>query len=322
MNVAKKLLSGINDFITKVSGREGPTQGPRILNLKNIYILPSSAGIGFSFVIFSILIGSINYISSLGYVLTFFLVGIFIVTILHSFKNLTDLKIAVGNAPNVFVDELTYFPVFIEEMSHSQRYSVWVKTLAGFRCCIDIDENETASVLLPARTDKRGLVPCSQFTLTSYFPLGLFRPWSPINIYATTTVYPKPMSAGPLPVNSTNGLSQESAEGMHKDDFFGLRSYQAGDSLKSIHWNSIAKGREPVTRQFSGENSAEEIMLNGDVFNSSIEDSLSKLTQWVLDADRLKYKYGLCFKSIVIEIGAGVEHRSRCLEALALYKEL
>ncbi|MGH8761020.1 MAG: DUF58 domain-containing protein, partial [Burkholderiales bacterium] len=49
----------------------GPEAGPVMLGQRRVYILPTSAGVMFAMTLVMLLIGSINYNLSLGYVLTF-----------------------------------------------------------------------------------------------------------------------------------------------------------------------------------------------------------------------------------------------------------
>jgi hypothetical protein len=51
------------------------------------------------------------------------------------------------------------------------------------------------------------------------------------------------------------------------------------------------------------------------------ESRLSRLTRWVLDADAIDCAYGLRLPGVTIEPATGIEHRTRCLEALALYDD-
>ncbi|MGD8886577.1 MAG: DUF58 domain-containing protein, partial [Gammaproteobacteria bacterium] len=62
---------------------EGPFDGPVDLTQRRIFILPTRQGILFAIVLVIMLIGSINYNNSLGYLLTFLLASVAVVSILY-----------------------------------------------------------------------------------------------------------------------------------------------------------------------------------------------------------------------------------------------
>jgi len=50
-----------------------------------------------------------------------------------------------------------------------------------------------------------------------------------------------------------------------------------------------------------------------------VEERLSHLARWVLDAHAAGLTYGLRLPGANVDMAAGVAQRDRCLEALALY---
>ena len=50
-----------------------------------------------------------------------------------------------------------------------------------------------------------------------------------------------------------------------------------------------------------------------------LEDRLSRLTRWIIEAAQNGQRYGLRLPGQQIKLGAGDAHQARCLEALALY---
>jgi len=51
-----------------------------------------------------------------------------------------------------------------------------------------------------------------------------------------------------------------------------------------------------------------------------VEDRLSLLARWVLDAHAAGLTYGLRLPGATIEMAAGEAHRDRCLETLAVFE--
>jgi uncharacterized protein (DUF58 family) len=75
-----------------------------------------------------------------------------------------------------------------------------------------------------------------------------------------------------------------------------------------------------LTKQFAGEAVAE-LWLNLDDLPAGmgLEARLSRLAGWVLAAERGNAHYGLRLPGLELAPGRGDQHRSACLEALALF---
>ena len=71
------------------------------------------------------LLAAINYQNSLAYALTF-LLGRFVVAILHTYRNLAGLIIKAGSTPAVFVGEPAVFAYAWKAVSGRIRPSAWV----------------------------------------------------------------------------------------------------------------------------------------------------------------------------------------------------
>ncbi|MGQ0525378.1 MAG: DUF58 domain-containing protein, partial [Betaproteobacteria bacterium] len=71
----------------------GPQVGPLVLVQRRVFILPTRQGLLFAGVLALMLVGSINYALSLGFVLTFLLVGLGLNAMLYTFRNLANLRV-------------------------------------------------------------------------------------------------------------------------------------------------------------------------------------------------------------------------------------
>ena len=71
-------------------------QLPVVLTQRRIFILPTGAGLLYAAVLCAMLIGAINYNLSLGHALVFLLAGLGLVAMVHTFRNLLGLRIALG----------------------------------------------------------------------------------------------------------------------------------------------------------------------------------------------------------------------------------
>ena len=300
-----------------ISG-EKSIDAPVTLNHRRIFILPTQRGLGFVLLIAVLLLIAFVYNNNLAYMLAFLLGSIFFITILHSYKALAGLVVQKGRSKAVFAGEAAGFDIHINNPTGIERHHLQI-TLQGSQS-LSMQAHSTAHITLYSLTQKRGRHQAGTVTLFNTFPLGLFRAWSPIRFNLTALVYPKPAHLEmPFPLMPSTQARQGFSR-KRGDDFYGLREYQFGDSIKHIHWKAFAKGLGIFSKQYGGDDSAEEIRLDYELApGHDIEERLSRLCRWVVDAERAGIRYGLALPGLTLAPDNGSEHYRKCLEALALF---
>jgi uncharacterized protein (DUF58 family) len=310
----------VRSFSSWLFRLRGPEQGEIVLVQRRIFILPTRSGLIFALVLLLMLTGSINYSLSLGFILTFLLASLAISAILHTFRNIAGLRISAARTAPVFAGETARFRVCLHNPARTQRYAVALTRDKREASVVDIPAGESVVAVVGVPAPARGLLCPGRFTLYTRFPVGLFYAWSYIDLDTHCVVYPRPAPQGlalpPLKAGDAEGAGL--AHGA--DDFVGLRQYYPGDSPGRIAWKAAARGQGLLTKQFVGRNSAE-LWLALDLLppGLSIEEKLSRLARWVLDAEASGLAYGLELPGKRIVFGTGEAHRERCLEALALF---
>jgi uncharacterized protein (DUF58 family) len=296
-----------------------PERGEIVLVQRRIFILPTRAGVAYAGVLVLMLTGSINYGLSLGFVLTFLLASLGMTAMLHTFRNLAGLRISAGKTAPVFAGETAHFTLAIHNPTHVPRYSLAVARAKHETDIVDVPAVGTVSATAAVPAQKRGRLRPGRLTVYSRYPVGLYNAWSYVNLDMHCLVYPRPAPPGlPLPV-SRSSSAEGAGQGQGHDDFAGLRQYHPGDSPRHIAWKSAARGQVLLTKQFTGR-AAAEIWLSLELLPASmgLEDRLSRLARWVLDAHAGGLAYGLKLPNASVALGSGEAHRDRCLEALAL----
>jgi len=296
---------------------EKPSDDSVVLNQRRTFILPTSRGLGFALLLMVLLLIAFIYGNNLVYLLTFLLASIFFITILHTFNSLSGLTVHKGRSKPVFLGEVAGFDILIENPGSIRRHHLQI-TLKNTEN-LEIEPYSKANITLYSMTAKRGWHKAGTITLASTFPFGLFRAWSPIRFNFNTLVYPKPAQAEiPFPetasAQSQQGLSKKGAE-----DFYGFQEYQAGDSIKHIHWKAFAKGVGLFSKQYGGENSAEIWLDYRHAPGNTVEERLSQLCRWLIDAEKLGIAYGFALADLRLSPSNGPLHYRKCLEALALF---
>ena len=294
---------------------EGPQAGPITLTRRRVFILPNRFGLLFVLVLLVLWMGAINYNNGLAYVLTFLLGALSQVSILHTYRNLAGLTFSAGRALPVFAGEQAQFVIRIDNPG-GMRHAVTLRTAPAAPVLADVEQH--ANVTLTRATTQRGYLHLGRFTVSTVFPLGMFRAWSHLDLDLRCLVYPHPAAARDLPPVSHSALGDYGAA-RGADDYSGLRAYQPGDSLRHVHWKSAARNDVMLVKQFDG-GGAQELWLDWHTLpHADVETRLSILCRWVLDAHAAGCRYGLRLPEREIAPANDERHRQECLTALALF---
>jgi uncharacterized protein (DUF58 family) len=244
------------------------------------------------------------------------------VTMLHTYRNLAQLRLAPGQCQPVFAGQNARFSLRAENPTSTPRYSLLFQRSNNPRTeVLDLVANSSSHVSLEVATEHRGRCNLGRVTLSSRFPLGLFRSWAYLNPAMQCLVYPRPAGNLPLPPASGAAAINACASMQDSDDYRGLRPAIPQDPPGHIHWKSAAREQGIYTKQFGG-TAQGDLWLRWDYVSSlATEAALSQLCQWVVDADRAGLKYGLDIPGQRIGLSSGPGHRHACLTALALYGE-
>lgn len=307
-------------FWQLVTSRARPEPGAIFLAQRRVYILPTRHGVTFGLALMLMLVGSINYGLSLGYVLTFLLAGMGLVSMLHTYRNLAHLYVSAGRVEPVFVGESALFQIHIENRHKFERLSICLSAPDAAALC-DVERNAVTMTTLAIPARHRGTLQLPRVTIETRYPVGLFRAWSYVQPEVETLVYPRPDAAPLPPAQLIPDTGAALSAGIGADDFAGLRPYQPTDSPRHIAWKSVAHGYDVLTKVFAGRG-AEELWLDfADLLDElDLEQRLSRLAGWVLQAEREGYAYGLLLPGKTIKPSHGPAHRDECLKALALYE--
>jgi uncharacterized protein (DUF58 family) len=288
------------------------------LNQRRIFILPSRAGVAFAGVLLLMLLLAINYQHSLAYALTFLLASVFVVAILHTYRNLSGLQLSAGSAPAVFAGTQARIRVVLQAGARSHRAVSlgWSHARQG-TWHVPAHGQTDCDLRLPA--SRRGWLVAPRIRVESRFPLGLLVAWSWVDLQQRVLVYPQPV-VGVLPGRRGAGEgsqgSQLQAEGC--DDFQGLRTYQPGDGQRRLHWKAFSRGQGLLVKAFA-EETGEEWLLDLQTLSGPLEECLSRLCQGVLELSEQGLRFCLRLPGVTLGPDRGEGHREVCLRALALY---
>jgi uncharacterized protein (DUF58 family) len=298
--------------------RQGADAHAIALKRRRIYILPTRFGVVFAAMVFTMLLGSLNYAASLGFTLTFLLTGLGLVAMHHCHNNLLGATIKFLGAAPVFAGQRAEFKIAVCNDAAAPRLEIELKCGAHTAGPIDVAAGSTEVLRVGLPAQRRGWLALERFRVETRYPARLFRAWTWVNMDARCLVYPRPAEAGrPLPDSAGGGLRGQQRAG--DDDFAGLRSAAPGDPPQRIAWKAYARNDVLLLKEFSS-GAGEPCLLDWDLLPElDVEQRLAQLARWCLDADAAGRSLALRLPGQAVPLGQGPKHLAACLETLALF---
>lgn len=297
-----------------------PPASSVLLNQKRIFILPSSTGAAFALALILMLLAGINYQNSLAYSLTFLLTSLFIVAILHTYRNLAGLTVQAKGASPVFVGEHGCFRLQLLSAGRAHQ-AIALGWTASDMQVLDVPANGVSTCEISLLATQRGWLRPGRVRVESRFPLGILLSWSWLDLDQALLVYPRPLPAD-LPTHLRAGADQDDEgarrQGPGSDDFQGLRAYQPGDSKQRLHWKAYSRGQGLLVKDFAAL-AGRDIYLDFSQLGGDVETRLSMLCHWVLQLCAADQPFALRLPGVELPVAIGPAQRDACLRALALF---
>jgi uncharacterized protein (DUF58 family) len=290
------------------------------LNHKNIFIFPSRAGLGFIGFMLILLLVAINFENSQIYALTFLLGGIFAVSILHTYANLASLSLEAQHAEPTFAGREAVFVIKLRKRHKRSIYGIQLSWQNKRSEWVDLYKESEKCVTMRFRTGPRGICNPGRIKVETRYPLGIITAWTWVDLKMQTLVYPHPAGQDSVPENGAVADIEGSLEMAGSDDYHALRSYHPGDSIRSVAWKQYAKTGVLNTKQFV-DYFDQRLWLDWEQTQGTIEQRLSQLCLWALQAETGVNEYGLQLPGTTLLPARGKHHLEQLLAALALYNK-
>jgi uncharacterized protein (DUF58 family) len=309
-----------------ISGRVPPADTLELTH-RNVYILPTRAGLLFAATLVVLLIASINYQLNLGYVLTFLLAGSGAVSMHVTHRTLRGLTVHLKPLQPTHAQQAVPIGAVLtnpDRARHGVGLRLDTHDTAG-TVWVDVPATNQATAALAYEPPSRGWQALPPVIVETRFPLGLFRAWAVWRPASKLMVYPKPESPmAPLPeAQPTPGGASTARALAEGNELQGVRPYRRGDALNRVVWRKAAKtfdsGGELVTRDLATP-ARWQLWLDWQACSPlASEERLSRLTAWVLACEREGADYGLKLPRQELAQAHGDGQRRTCLQALATW---
>ena len=291
-----------------------------VLRHSRIYILPSRRGWAMIATLAIMLLTSLNYGLSLGFLVTFLLAGLVAAALLQAFRNLAGIEIRPLAASETFAGGRIAFTLSASGGDRT-REAIEVRSAGTGVAIADLAAGSAVTMRLERAAPSRGRLALGRVTLSSRQPMGLWRAWSYVHFPIAGVVYPEPEPGAPPLPRGAHG-HDITAPGMgDESEFSGLREYQPGDAPQRVAWKAVARGAGWYTKEFDGSGGGGPVSLDWAALPATLdtEKRLSRLTAWVLAAERAARPFALRIPGATLPVAADRDHRRAALTLLAMF---
>lgn len=292
------------------------------LTQRNVYIVPTRAGLAFAITLLLLLVGAINYQLNLGYALTFLLAGSALASMHMTHGSLRGLTLHLKPPSPCFAGDAALLEIAIDNPGaarHGLGFAVdGVGGGATDFSWVEIDARGRSLLSLSCRFARRGHHALPVLRVESRFPFGLFRAWSLWRPAARVWVYPAPERPAPeLPPARQAAEAGPATSRGGTDEFDSLRPWRRGDALRQVVWKQLARSGTLISRESSHAARPQLWLAWDDTRGPDPEARLSRLAAWALAAEAQGQVWGLRLPGAEIAQAAGTAHQHEALQALA-----
>ena len=292
------------------------------LTQRNIYIVPSRAGLAFCLTLLLLLVVSINYQLSLGFALTFLLAGSAAASMQMTHGSLRGLTLHLKPLVPAFDGDAAVLEMVVTNPGRG-RLGLGFGLDLGARpiplAYAEIGAEGQTVLHLSWLAPGRGLHGLPLVRVESRYPFGLFRAWTIWRPAGRQWVYPRPESpTPPWPLaEAAQGDDKPAARTGTGTEFEGVRAYRRGDTLRQVVWKKAARTGEMISRETAGAVHRELRLHWSQAQGLEPEARLSRLAAWVVAADAAGHNWGLTLPGVELEPANGSAQRHAALQALA-----
>ncbi len=195
--------------------------------------------------------------------------------------------------------------------------------------CITLGSKKLANMIFSLSLSSRGLYKFDEIKVTSSFPFGISEFSTTIKIHDEILIYPKIAEVKDI-TKSHFGLFTSAQKNLTKgstfhDEYFGVREYNPGDSMKYIHWKLSAKTQNLLVREYLEESFPPVVLIldsyiiKKDKDLQALETAISVVAGLAKKFSIKGWRIALIAENNEIFSSSGHQHYLQILKALALF---
>lgn len=286
-----------------------------VLTQRQIFIFLSKEGALFALLLLVTFLAGVNYGNNLILAVCFFLSSILLISIYHSYTQLSGLKIKVLGAEDAEAGSPARFMIELMPTT-AKRYAQLELVWDGqYQRIALLNQRRALSFNLP--TEKRGAYLPPRLMLKSVYPLGLIRAWTYVYFDQIAWVSPVPVVSARRHASNAVEDDAQVTTVRGQEDFDELKKYIPGESLSRVSWPHLAKGQGLLSKQFVEFHAEHNVLDYEHMPAVDHEMKLSQLAYWVQELTAKQQAFALRLPSRLLDMGQGEQHGSQALRMLA-----
>lgn len=284
------------------------------LSQKQIFVFLNKEGWLFSLLLLITFLAGVNYANNLILGVFFLLSSIMLISIYHSYAQLSGLKIKVLHGSD-------------SEAGAQARYQIELSpTTAKCYCQLEIvwQQYQRIAVLNDKQvlhfdldTPERGRFLPPRLMLQSVYPLGLIRAWTYVYFDYPVWVSPLSIESERNVLNRIGGEGEDTQGLSGQEEFQELKNYVQGESLSRVSWAHLARGQGLLSKQFMDYSAEQDALDYQQMPGADHETRLSQMAYWVRLLNEQNIAFSMILPSNSLALGQGKAHMHQALRLLA-----
>ncbi|WP_018691677.1 DUF58 domain-containing protein [Algicola sagamiensis] len=294
------------------------------LKQSEIFILPSRFGWIYALATLAIFILGTNYQNNLILLVAYLMGSLFLSCFWFGFYNMYQLKIRRVSVADSYAGGRA--AVQVELSTQRARHALSCSFLKEEDTEAQLEGLETPSqVSLSFEKQERGHHSPGRLLIESFFPLGLTRTWTYIDLDIHAYFYPAPQPCRLVHAPGKKyGLEDDgiSSSDTQEQELAGLREYKQGEPMSRVAWKQVAKrDGQLLSKELESENELSEEVLSLDRMPAiDLEHKLSQFSYWVDTLQKENRPFHFVLGTMKERYVRDADTARRCLRALATYQ--
>ena len=311
----------MNNQYSSFIDKRFPIQSQQSLNLRTIFILPTLYTFFLGLLIIVLWIMSVQFLINLGYFLVFLLIGLVILSMMKTYRNLDGITIASADFLPVFAGEIAALEFELQNHSNNDKGQIELVLENSGVSSKNILAKENQNIVITYHPTKRGIIDIPRIKIRTVMPFGFFIAWSYFQTSKQLLVYPKPIFTEFPLANDDKGEDKGRHEIPGHEEIIGVREYQMGDSMNLISWKHLLQRDKFISKVSVETTGGKTLLFTWDQTNKLADDEyrLSQLCGWIVEAYKNNDAFGLKLPANSTAIDSGSAHLQKCLQVLAKY---
>lgn len=296
-----------------------PARAEQVLGQRQIFIVPNRYGLAFLGLILLIYVLGTNYQNNLMLGFAFWLLALFVLSILLTYHNLAGLRLQAGPVAMGWADDALTYHWYVK--GQREHYGILIRAPEGaWQSLPHLAPSLRETVKVVQQVPRRGVYAAHRQRVESRFPFGWVTAWTYFQPEQTVIVWPKCRDHGR--VSHAIGESSKTNLGPMpaREGWSAARPYQLGDTPRQVLWRHYVRRGELLVKAAEPQQRAPQHLTFATLEDMALEPALEQLAFWVHDSFVHDRPWSLRLDQEFIPLSCSLEHYHLSLTALARFR--